>query len=73
MARPTLQIIAMHHCQEKVVHVMLLVVRFNVLDKDDYFALVVFEMAQPTLYVAWHTILFVGDCDVHVQISTCLD
>jgi hypothetical protein len=49
MAWPTLQTIAMHHCQEKVVYVLLLVVQFAVLDIDDYFALVVFQMAQPTL------------------------
>ncbi len=30
-------------------------------------------MARPTLYVAWHVILSVGDCDVHVQNLTCLD
>jgi hypothetical protein len=44
MARPTLQTIAMHHCQEKVVHV-LFVVWFAVLDTDDYFSLVAFQMA----------------------------
>jgi len=43
----------MCHCQEKVVHVLLLVVRFVVLDADDYFALVAFQMARSTLHVAW--------------------
>ncbi len=60
------QIIVMCHCQKKLVHVLLLVVRFAVLDADDYFVLVVFQMAQLTLYVAWHTVLSVGDCDVHM-------
>jgi hypothetical protein len=41
----------MRHCQEKVVH-MLLVVWFTVLDANDYFALVAFQIAQLTLYVA---------------------
>jgi hypothetical protein len=63
----------MHHCQEKVVHVLLLVVQFVILDEDDYFTLVAFQMAQPTLYVAWHAILSGSDYDVHVQILTCLD
>ncbi len=36
MARPTLQTIAMCHCQEKVVHMVLFIVRFAVLDADDY-------------------------------------
>ncbi len=39
----------MRHCQEKVVHVQLLIVRFVVLDVDNYFALVAFQMARPTL------------------------
>jgi hypothetical protein len=56
----------MHHCQEKVVHVLLLIVQFVVLDADDYFSLVVFQMARPILYVTWHAILSVDDCDVHV-------
>jgi hypothetical protein len=47
-----LQTIAMRHCQKKGVHVLLLVVRFDILDKDDYFGLVAFQMAQPTLYLA---------------------
>jgi hypothetical protein len=34
--------IAMRHCQEKVVHMLPLVVWFVVLDTDDYFALVTF-------------------------------
>jgi hypothetical protein len=68
-----LQIIVMHHCQEKVVHVMPFVVWFVILDIDDYFALATFQMAQSTLYVAWHVVFSVGDCDVHVQILTCLD
>ncbi len=38
--------------QEKVVHVLLLVVWFVVLDADDYFTLVAFQMTQLTLYVA---------------------
>jgi hypothetical protein len=63
----------MRHCQEKVVHVLPLVVRFVVLNADDYFTLVAFQMARPTLYVAWHAVLFAGDYDVHVQILTCLN
>jgi hypothetical protein len=42
MARPTQQIIAMCHCQKKVVHVLLLVVQFVIFDAKDYFALVAF-------------------------------
>jgi hypothetical protein len=38
-----------------------------------YFALVAFQMAQPTLYVTWHVVLFVSDCDIHMQILMCLD
>jgi hypothetical protein len=68
-----LRIIAMCHCQDKVVHVLLLVVRFAILDTDDYFALMVFQMARLTLYIAWHAVLSVGDCNVHVQILACLD
>jgi hypothetical protein len=49
LTRFHLQTIAMRHCQEKVVHVLMLVVRFAVLDTNDYFALVAFQMAQPTL------------------------
>jgi hypothetical protein len=63
----------MHHCQENVVHVLPLVVRLAILNIDNYFALVTFQMARSTLYVAWHAILSVGDYDVHVQILTCLD
>ncbi len=63
----------MHHYQEKVVHVMPLVVRFVVLDIDDYFALTTFQMARSTLYVVWHAVFSVGDYNVHVQILTCLD
>jgi hypothetical protein len=55
------------------VHVLLLVVQCVVLDADDFFTLVAFQLAQLTLYVTWHAILFVSDCDVHVQIMTCLD
>jgi hypothetical protein len=36
-----LQTIAMRHYQEKVMHMLLLVVQFIILDTDDYFALVV--------------------------------
>jgi hypothetical protein len=54
-------------------HVLLLVVQFIVLDADNYFALVAFQMARPTLYVAWHAALSIGDCNVHVQISMCID
>ncbi len=53
-------------------HVMLLVVQFVILDTNDYFALVVFQMAGLILYVAQHVVLSVGDCDVHMQILTCL-
>ncbi len=52
---------------------LLLVIQFVVLDADDYFAFVAFQMAPLTLYIAWHIVLFVGDCNVHMQISTCLD
>jgi hypothetical protein len=52
---------------------LLFVVRFAVLDIDDYFGLVAFQMAWPTLYIAWHAVFFVGDCDAHMQILTCLD
>jgi len=54
-------------------HVLLLVVWFIILDADDYFALVAFQMARLTLYIAWHVVFSVGDCNVHVQILTCLD
>ncbi len=54
-------------------HVLFLVVRFVVLDANNYFALVVFQMAQLTLYVAWHVVLSIGDYNLHVQISMCLD
>jgi hypothetical protein len=66
MVWPALQTITMRHCQKKVVHVLLLIVQFTILDADDYFALVAFEMARLTLYIAWHAILFVGNCNVHV-------
>jgi hypothetical protein len=66
LTRLRLQTIVMRHCQKKVVHVLLLVVRFAILNIDDYFALATFQMAWLTLYVAWHTVPFVGDCDVHV-------
>jgi hypothetical protein len=51
----------------------MLVVRFVVLNVDDYFGLVAFQMARPTLYIAWHTVLSASDCDVHVKILTCLN
>jgi len=73
MAQPTLQRITMHHCEEKVVHVLLLIVRFAVLDIDDYFTLVAFQIARPTLYGAWHVILSTCDYNVRVQILTRLD
>ncbi len=63
----------MRHCQEKVVHVLPLVVRFVVVDIDDYFALATFQMARPTLYVVWHAVLSVGNCDIHLQILMCFD
>ncbi len=63
----------MRHYQDKVVHVLLLVVQFVVFNVDDYFTLVTFQMARPTLYIAWHVVLSTSDCDVHVQILTCLD
>jgi hypothetical protein len=66
MAWPTLQTIIMRHCQEKVVHMLLLVIWFVVLNVDDYFALMAFQMAWLILYIAWHAVLFVGDCDIHV-------
>jgi hypothetical protein len=73
LTRLHLQTIAMHHYQEKVVHLLLLVVQFVVLDTYDYFTLVAFQMARPTLYVTWHAVLFVGNYNVHLQILTCLD
>ncbi len=57
----------------KAMHVLLFVVRFAVLNADDYFALVAFQMARLILYVAWHAVLSAGNCDVHMQILTCLD
>jgi hypothetical protein len=47
-----LQIITMRHCQKKVVHVLLLVVRFAILNTNNYFVLMAFQMARLTLYVA---------------------
>jgi len=55
------------------VHVLLLIVRFAIFDADDYFGLMAFHMARPTLYVAWHVVVSTGDRNVHVQILTCLD
>jgi hypothetical protein len=52
---------------------LLLVVQFVVCDINDYFALVAFQMAQLTLYVDSHVVLSVGNYNVHVQISTCID
>jgi hypothetical protein len=49
-----------------VVHMLLLIVGFTVLDVDDYFALVAFQMARPTLYVAWHVVLFASDYNIHM-------
>jgi hypothetical protein len=46
--------------------VLLLVVGFTILDVDNYFGLVAFQMARPTLYIVWHAIFFIGDCDVHM-------
>ncbi len=54
-------------------HVLLLVVWFVVLNVNDYFALVAFQKARPTLYVAWHIVFSTSDCDVHVQTLPCLD
>jgi NAD/NADP transhydrogenase beta subunit len=48
------------------IHMLLLVVWFVDLDIDNYFALVAFQMARLILYVAWHVILSIGNCDVHV-------
>jgi hypothetical protein len=45
MVRPILQTIAMRHCQEKVVHMLLIVVRLAILNANDIFTLVVFQMA----------------------------
>jgi hypothetical protein len=56
----------MCHCQEKVVHVLLFIVQFAILDADDYFGLVAFQMAWPTLYAAWHTVLSASDNNIHV-------
>ncbi len=63
----------MHHYQKKVVHVLLLIVQFPVLDTNDYFALMAFHMARPTLYITWHVVFSIGDYDIHVQILTCFD
>jgi hypothetical protein len=52
---------------------LLLVVRFAVLNTNDYFAIVVFQMAWLTLDVAWHVVFSASNCDVQVQILTCLD
>jgi hypothetical protein len=71
--RIRLQKIVIRHCQEKVVHVLLLVVQFAILDADNYFDLGVFQMAQLILYVTRHVVLSIGDCNIHVQILTCLD
>jgi hypothetical protein len=54
-------------------HMLPFVVRFVVLDIDDYFTLTTFQMARLTLYVAWHVVFSTSDCDVHVEILTCLD
>ncbi len=62
----------MRHCQDKVMH-MLLVVWFIILKVDNYFVLVAFQMAQPTLYIVWHVILSTCEYDLQVQILTCLD
>jgi hypothetical protein len=56
----------MRYYQKKVVHILLLVVGFVILDADDYFTLVAFQMARAILYVIWHAILSTGDCDVHM-------
>jgi len=45
--------------------VLPLVVRFIVLDINDYFVLATFQMARSTLYVAWHVVFFVGDYNVN--------
>jgi len=73
LTRLRFQTIVMCHYQEKVVHVLLFVVQFIILDANDYFVLVAFQMAWPTLYVTWHIVLFTSDCKVHVQILTCLN
>ncbi len=52
---------------------LMFVVRFTVLNTNDYFAFVAFQMARLTLYVTWHVVLLVGDYDIHVQILACLD
>jgi hypothetical protein len=57
----------------EIVHMLSLVVWFAVLNTNDYFTLVAFQMARPILYIAWHTVFFVSACNVHVQILTCLD
>ncbi len=41
-----------------------LIVRFVVLDIDDYFALAMFQMVRLILCVTWHVVLSIGDCDV---------
>ncbi len=47
-------------------HVLPLVIRFAVLNIDDYFALATFQMARLTLYVAWHVVFSIGSYDIHV-------
>jgi len=47
-------------------HVLLLVVQFVVLDTNNYFVLVAFQMAWSTLYIVWHVVIFIGDCDVNM-------
>jgi hypothetical protein len=45
---------------------LLLVVWFAILDVDDYFTLLAFQMAWLTLYVVWHAFFFTSDSNVHV-------
>ncbi len=49
LMRLRLQTITMCHCQKKVVHMLLFVVRFVVFDANDYFALMAFHMARSAL------------------------
>ncbi len=64
LTRLYLQIITMRHCQENVVHMMLVVVWLTVLNIDDYFTFVAFQMARLTLQII--TMRHCQKKDVHV-------
>jgi hypothetical protein len=64
--RLRLQTIAMRHCQKKVMH-MLFVAQFAVLDANDYFALMSFQMAPSTLQTITMCLLREG----YARATTC--